>query len=152
MFETFAKSTRVAFDDAKYEAARRGDRRVGTDHLLISLLNEPAIATAVGADAEAARRAAEALDRGALKAVGVDLGDYRAPGRASLGRHVPLTAGAKSVLQRTLAIAASEKSRSLTPRHMMLALLERPAPDPAADLLAALGTDPDRTRERLAAV
>jgi hypothetical protein len=45
----------------------------------------------------------------------------------------------------------AEKARSLTPRHMMLALLERDAPDPAAQLLAALAVDAVAARDRLQA-
>ncbi|HEY0248004.1 MAG TPA: Clp protease N-terminal domain-containing protein [Gryllotalpicola sp.] len=150
MFERFAQATRVAVDDARYEAGLRGDRRIGTEHLLISLLNDESIATAVGASAEAAREAADRLDRGALAAIGVELGDFAPRGRLALGRHVPFTAGAKEVMGQTLAQAAAEKARTLLPRHMMLALLERRAPDPAAALLTALSVDAGAVRERLA--
>ncbi|GAA4189643.1 hypothetical protein GCM10022288_17800 [Gryllotalpicola kribbensis] len=151
MFERFALATRVAVDDARYEAARRGDRRVGTEHLLITLLENDELAAAVGIDAEAARTAAEQLDRSALAAVGIELGEFAPGGRGRVGRFVPFTAGARQVMNGTLRHGVAEKARSLTPRHMMLALLERDAPDPAAQLLAALAVDAVAARDRLQA-
>lgn len=150
MFEKFAQATRVAVDDAKYEAARRGDRRIGTDHLLIGVLHDNAVASAVGADAETARAAAAELDRYALAAIGIHLGAE--PGmRATLGKHVPFTPAAKRALSQTLQKAADEKARTLTTRHLALALLEGSGADPAAALLDALGVDRAAARERLAA-
>ncbi|MFC4243910.1 Clp protease N-terminal domain-containing protein [Gryllotalpicola reticulitermitis] len=150
MFERFAQAARVAVDDARYEAARRGDRRIGTDHLLISLLEDESNATALGVDAGAARAAADGLDRAALAAVGVDADVFGTSGRPPAGRHMPLTAGAKTFMGDTLTQAAAEKARSITPRHMMLAILERHEPDPAAVLLGALAVDVPAARERLA--
>ena len=150
MFERFAQAARVAVDDARYEAARRGDRRIGTEHLLISLLEDEGNASAVGVDAAAARGAADELDRAALAAVGVDVGEVASSGRRHTGGHMPFTAGAKSFMSDTLAQAAAEKARSITPRHMMLAILERRAPDPAAALLGALEVDVPEARNRLA--
>jgi ATP-dependent Clp protease ATP-binding subunit ClpA len=149
VFERFAQATRAAVDDARYEAARRGDRRIGTEHLLISLLEDEATAAAVGVDAAAAREAAARLDRAALAAIGVELGGFEPQGRARLAKRAPFTAGAKQVLTRTLAHAAAEKARAITPRHMLLAVLERPEPDAAAALLAALDVDVPAVRSRL---
>ena len=150
MFERFAQAARVAVDDARYEAVRRGDRRIGTDHLLISLLEDESNAHALGVDADAAREAADQLDRTALAAVGVDVGPLSTRDRPPVGRHMPFTAGAKSFMGDTLTQAAAEKARSITPRHMMLAILERRDPDPAAALLQALGVDVPASRGRLA--
>ena len=61
-----------------------------------------------------------------------------------------MTAGAKTVLKNSLGRAASEKARAITSRHMMLALLERNEPDPAATLLAELPVDRAALRQRLA--
>jgi hypothetical protein len=151
MFERFARSTRVAVDDARYEAARRGDRRVGTEHLLITLLENDDLATELGVDAQAARTAADELDRSALAAIGVDLGGFAPSGRGRLSKLVPFTAGARQVVSGTLTNGVAEKARTLTPRHMMLAVLERDAPDPAAALLDALGVDVPAVRARLQA-
>ncbi|GAB3804308.1 Clp protease N-terminal domain-containing protein [Humibacter antri] len=150
MFERFAQATRVAVDDAKFEAARRGDRRIGTDHLLIGVLHDDTVAIAIGTDAHAARRAAAELDRRALAAIGVELGDAEPGVRAALGKHTPFTAGAKQVLAQTVQNAATEKARTLTTRHLALALIERAAPDPATALLDALGVHRAEARQRLA--
>ena len=53
---------------AREEARRRGDRRVGTDDLLLGLLREPAVAQVLGCDLGAAREALDAMDRDALVA------------------------------------------------------------------------------------
>ena len=58
---------------ARHEARRRGDHKVGTEHLVLALLVEPALAGALGADLASARAQLEALDRDALGAVGVVL-------------------------------------------------------------------------------
>jgi hypothetical protein len=53
---------------AREEARRRGDRRIGTEHLLLALLREPSIAAVVGAQLEDGRAALRAIDREALAA------------------------------------------------------------------------------------
>src|SRR5471030_2045758 len=57
---------------AREEARRRGDRRIGTELVLVALLNEPLVAEALGTDAERARAALEAMDNEALVAIGMD--------------------------------------------------------------------------------
>jgi ATP-dependent Clp protease ATP-binding subunit ClpA len=149
MFERFAQSARVAVEDARYEVGRRGDRRIGTEHLLIALLREETIACAIGADPEAAREAADELDRAALTAVGIDIENTPINGHTTLGKHVPFTPAAKIVLRQTLVHATTEKAKSITSRHMALALLDRVDPDPAAAVLAALSVDRAAARDRL---
>ncbi|HEY5221665.1 MAG TPA: Clp protease N-terminal domain-containing protein [Microbacteriaceae bacterium] len=150
MFERFARPARIAIDDARYEAGRRGDRRIGTEHLLIALLRDDELAGIVGVDAETAHDTADQLDRSALAAIGLEA-DPAPTAHAALGTRVPLTAGVKAVLHQTILTATAEKARTITTRHMMLALLDRREPDPAAALLAALPIDPQATRERLSA-
>ena len=100
----------------------------------------------------AAHDAADKLDRTALAAIGLTLGEFQPTGRTALGRHVPLmTTGGKTVIQQALAKAAAEKARTITSRHLLLALLDRHEPDPAATLLAALSIDQPALRARLAA-
>src|ERR1700677_5109699 len=57
---------------AREEARRRGDRRIGTELVLVALLNEPLVAEALGTDAEHARAALESMDSQALVAIGMD--------------------------------------------------------------------------------
>ncbi|MFD5601285.1 Clp protease N-terminal domain-containing protein [Leucobacter sp. NPDC058333] len=149
MFEKFARSARTAVVDARSEAALRGDRRVGAEHLLLALLREPPLAQAFGADADQARAAADALDRAALAAVGIDLGAAPLGAPATLGKHVPFTSAAKGVLRDALKIASSERARSITAGHLGRALLERPDPDPAAALISALSIDRAAASQRL---
>lgn len=149
MFERFAQSARAVVEDARYEAERRGDRRIGTEHLLLALLQDTMIARAVGADADEAREAADELDRKALAEVGIDVGSTPISGRAVLGKHVPFTSAAKTVMRQTLAHATAEKARTITPQHMVQALLDRADPDPAAAILTALSVDRAAVRRRL---
>lgn len=139
---------------AAEEAQGRGDRRIGTDHLLLGLLNDPdsVAARVLGVDLEAARAASAALDRAALAAVGIDLGQLGARPRSQpiqARRRPPLTSGARAVLQRSLQEASASKSRHIEVRHLLLALLSCERPDPAAEMLAALGIDPAQARDRL---
>ncbi|NEA46962.1 Clp protease N-terminal domain-containing protein, partial [Streptomyces sp. SID10815] len=50
MFEQFAAGARAAVTSAVDEAALRGDRRIGTEHLLLGVLHEPGAVRALGAD------------------------------------------------------------------------------------------------------
>ncbi|HWI30865.1 MAG TPA: Clp protease N-terminal domain-containing protein [Microbacterium sp.] len=133
---------------AAEEATRRGDRRIGTDHLLLGLLHDPAVARTLGTDVEQARVAAQRLDRLALAAIGIELGTKPAqvsPRRAGSG---PPTSGLRGVIARAVAMARAENVRKAEPRHLLAALLEGRRPDPAAELLDALDTRPEDPARR----
>lgn len=138
MFEKFAQQARSAVVFAQDEACRRGDRRVGTEHLLIGVLHDRTVAATLGASPDDARRAADDLDRGALAEIGIDVSAFGslepAPGSARL----PLTPGAKAVLARALAHTAHAGTRRIESGNLLDALLERRPPDPAAEILARL--------------
>jgi ATP-dependent Clp protease ATP-binding subunit ClpA len=152
MFERLARTARTAVEGARHEAERRGDRRVGTDHLLIALLKDTEVAQVTGVDARAARQTAERLDREALAAIGITLAEWQPDHGAAPGRRVRfMTAGARTVIGHALAVAAAEKAPAITPRHLLLALLDQHEPDPAIALLAALPLDQTALRLRLAA-
>lgn len=151
MFERFAHSARRTVQDALSEAGRRGDRRIGTDHLLLALLSDNAMAELVGVDAAVAHETIYQLDRNALAAVGLRLTDFsHTAQRAHSTVSASMTAGAKMVLKRSLANAAAEKAREISSRHILLALLERSEPDPAAQLFSALPVDRSALAERVA--
>ncbi len=59
--------------DANSEAVRRGDRRVGTEHVVLALLVDPESVTGLGLGVGlgAARDALLSLDRQALATVGI---------------------------------------------------------------------------------
>ena len=108
-----------------------------------------AIASALGADAADADAAADAADREALAEIGVDVAAYE-PLVHAVGTPRPrFTAGGKVVMKRTLEYAVAERSRRMELRHLVLALLDRPEPDPAAALLSRLGVDATRARSAL---
>lgn len=143
---------RAMLTSAVEEALRRGDRRIGTDHLLLGLLVDPnpLLTQVLDIDLESAREASAALDRAALSAVGVDLGPVDPPvGSTPARRHLPLTSGARGVMERSVHEARAAKARRIEARHLLLGLLACKHPDPAAQLLAALGIDPTVARDRL---
>jgi ATP-dependent Clp protease ATP-binding subunit ClpA len=141
MFEKFAQAARDAVFIAIDEAGRRGDRRVGTDHLLVGLLHDPEIARQVGATPDDARGVVDELDRRALAQVGLDVRSFGELAPAAGGTRLPFTPGAKVVLERTVALTRTDRARRIESRHLLLALLERQPPDPAAEVLADLGVD-----------
>jgi ATP-dependent Clp protease ATP-binding subunit ClpA len=152
VFERLTEDARRALlAHAKEEAQRRGDRRVGTDHLLLGLLHDPRglAARTLGVDLAAARAAADALDRAALAAIGVDLGEQRLPAPTAAVRRPALSSGARTLLMRSVEEARRTRARRIQPRHLLLAVLSLQRPDPAAELLTALGVDAARTRARL---
>lgn len=144
---------------AREEAQCRGDRRVGTEHLLVALLLEPELADLLGTDAEAARAGLATLDRHALAAVGVGAPiEEPVPARrtalprrptvkAVLRGRLPLTPVAKKALEATW--KATRGRRHLGTRYLLASLLELERSDPAAELLAHLGVDPAAARKRL---
>src|ERR1700688_4003415 len=64
---------------ASEEARRRGDRRTGTDHLLLGLLEDPSIEVVLGVSRQQARQALESLDQEALGALGMGSGTDAPP-------------------------------------------------------------------------
>ncbi|MDP5227412.1 MULTISPECIES: Clp protease N-terminal domain-containing protein [Arthrobacter] len=138
MFERFTRQCRDAVTLALAEAGRRGDRKVGTGHLLYGTLHDPEAARALGAGAEDVRRIEDRLDRDALAAVGVDLQDFGPLAPAVGALHLPLTPGAKTALKRALGHAVQEKSRTIGTRHLLSALRECAGTEPAAVILDRL--------------
>ncbi len=158
MFERFARSTRTAVTDAVAEAGRRGDRRVGTEHLLLGLLDDPAGVAAVqlGVDVAGARAALDALDAQALASVGIDVTGFQPPPprpapRALGPGRVPFTAAAKETLGRTVRSASVRRAGRIEPADLLLALLDCATPDPAGELLDRFGVDRAAVRARLLA-
>lgn len=151
MFERFAAPTRDAVRFGMEEAGRRGDRRLGTDHLLLGVLHDTGTAELIGVTVAQARSKSDELDRAALVAVGIDIGDYRPPVAPRAGKRTPLTSGARTTLQRTVIHTTADKSRRILPKHLLLALLDSEKPDPAVTLLTEMGVDLPAVRLRLTA-
>ncbi|MDT3441613.1 MULTISPECIES: Clp protease N-terminal domain-containing protein [unclassified Pseudofrankia] len=187
----FAAGARGVVGAALAEARLRGDRRIGTEHLLLGVLHHPdtEAARALGVDLPAARSALAALDQAALAALGIAVGalapaapaddgvdpwpaarapasgepasgddpaavlfghDRQRPTPAQVAQlRTALSSGARAVLSRALAVAPTTPARRVTPELVLLALLERPPPDPAATLLDRLGVDRAAARGQL---
>ena len=147
---------------ASEEARRRGDRRTGTDHILLALLEDPAVEGVLGVSLQQARQALESLDQEALGAVGLG-SDADAPPLPM--RAVPkkpkfrdvatkdrfrMTPAAKKVLQD--AVKPNRRKTQVTAQQVLAQILTLQPPDPAAVLLGALGVNTSEVRRRLDAV
>src|ERR1700733_12361398 len=147
---------------ASEEARRRGDRRTGTDHLLLALLEDPSIEVLLGASLEQARQALQSLDDEALGALGLGSGTDAPPLpmravpkkptiRVVVQKDRPrLTPAAKKVLQ--AAVKPNRRKTQVTAQQVLAQVLPSLRPDPAAVLLGALGVNMSEVRRRLDAV
>ena len=154
------------FIDAREEARRRGDRKVGTEHLILGLLKEPALAEALGCDLQTARDALDMLDSDALAAVGIGAAfssphspaltidepvrlSAGAAFKATLKDRLPLTPAAKRAMEDSY--KDIRRGHGTGPQQLLVTILELQPPDPAAELIAALGVDRSAALERLGA-
>jgi Clp amino terminal domain, pathogenicity island component len=144
---------------AAEEARRLGDRRYGTDHLLLALLKDPSIEGVLGVSLQQARQALESLDHEALGAFGLGSGTdapplpMRAVPKKPRLRDVAqrdrlrITPAAKKVLEK----ASKPNGRKLQIRaqQVLAQILTLRPPDPAAVLLDALGVNTPGIRHGL---
>jgi Clp amino terminal domain, pathogenicity island component len=147
---------------ASEEARRRGDRRTGTDHELLALLEDPAIEAVLGVSLPQARQALESLDQEALGALGMGSGTEapelpmrpvpKKPTLRALMQKDRLrpTPAAKKVLEQ--AVKPNRRKTQVTAQQVLAQVLALRPPDPAAVLLGALGVNPSEVRRRLDAV
>ena len=147
---------------ASEEARRRGDRRTGTDHILLALLEDPSIEVVLGVTLQQARQALESLDHEALGALGMVSGtDAPAlPMRAVPNKprlrdvakkdRLRMTPAAKKVLEE--AVKPNRRKLQVTAQQVLAQILILQPPDPAAVLLGALGVNTSEVRRRLDAV
>ncbi|MGV9304338.1 MULTISPECIES: Clp protease N-terminal domain-containing protein [Streptosporangiaceae] len=151
MFERFTAGAQAAVvAHAPAEARRRGDRRIGTEHLLLGVLHEAEAAQALGADVESARSALAVLDDAALAAIGVDARGVERAMISAPSKRMPFTSGAKAALSRALVVARRSRARRVTAVHLLVGLLDGDRTDPASDVLTELGVDRVTARARLA--
>ena len=144
------------------EARRRGDRRTGTEHLLLALLEDPSIEVVLGVNLQQARHALESLDQEALGALGLGSGadapplPMRAVPKKPTIRDVMkkdrlrMTPAAKKVLEE--AVKPNRRKTQVTAQQVLAQILTIQPPDPAAVLLRALGVNTSEVRRRLDAV
>jgi len=147
---------------ASEEARRQGDRRTGTDHLLLALLEHPSIEVVLGVRLQQARQALESLDQEALGALGMVSGTdapalpMRAVPKKPKLRDVAkkdrfrMTPAAKKVLEE--ASKPNRRRLYVTAQQVLAQILSLQPPDPAAVLLGALGVNTPEVRRRLDAV
>jgi hypothetical protein len=144
---------------ASEEARRRGDRRTGTDHVLLALFEDPSIEVVLGVNLQQARQALESLDREALVAVGLGSGTdapplpMRAVPKKPRIRDVMkkdrlrMTPAAKKLLEE--ASKANRRRLQVTGQQVLTQILTLQPPDPAAVLLGALDVNTSEVRGRL---
>jgi ATP-dependent Clp protease ATP-binding subunit ClpA len=151
VFEQFTVGARTAVSRAVDEARLRGDRRIGTEHLLLGILHEPrsAATRALGIDLKAARTALDVLDQSALTAIGIHIHGVERPAIPAFRKRAPFTSAARSAIPRAVAEAKKAGSRRISPEHLLLAILDSEEPDPAAEVLEQLGIDRPAIRERV---
>jgi hypothetical protein len=144
---------------ASEEARRRGDRRTGTDHVLLALFEDPSIAVVLGVSLQQARQALESLDHQALGALGLGPG-IDAPELPM--RDVPkkprlrdvakkdrlrMTPAAKKVLEE--ASKPNRRRLYVTAQQVLAQILTLQPPDPSAVLLDALDVNKSEVWRRL---
>ena len=145
---------------ASEEARRRGDRRTGTDHILLALFEDPSIEVTLGVSLQQAREALDSLDHEALGALGLGAGidapplPMRAVPKKPRLRDVArkdrfrMTPAAKKVLEEAYKPKGHRKLQVTGPEVLAQILTLQP-PDPAAVLLGALGVNTSEVRRRL---
>jgi hypothetical protein len=144
---------------ASEEARRRGDRRTGTDHVLLALFEDPTIEVVLGVSLQQTRQALESLDYEALGALGLGSGTD-APAlpmravpkkpmiRAVMKKDRPrLTPAAKKVLE--AAVKPNRRKDRVTAQQVLAQILTLQPPDPAAVLLGALSVNTPEVRSQL---
>ena len=130
------------------EARRRGDRRYGTDHILLALFEDPSIEAVLGASLEQARQALDLLDHEALSTLGLDSGSDAPPCRCA-----PCQRNRGSGTWRKRIVSASrrgkESARGCVEAKPSEALCHRPAgsgPDPHSRTTRSRGGAAGRSR------
>ena len=152
----------VIYLRASEEARRRGDRRTGTDHLLLAVLEDPSIEAVLGVSLQQARQALESLDQEALGVLGMGSGTdapalpMRAVPKKPTFRDVAnkdrlrMTPAAKKVLEE--AVRPNRRKTQVTAQQVLAQILSLQPPDPAGVLLGALGVNTSQVRRQLDAV
>jgi ATP-dependent Clp protease ATP-binding subunit ClpA len=172
VFERFTSQARVVVVGAQQEARLLHSQRIGTEHLLLGLLDLDSPTAAVlarhgltrdvVAGAITAAAGGDDLDAGALTALGIDLDAVRStveatfgPGALDAGRttrprggHIPFTPRAKKVLELSLREALAMKSRAIGDGHIALGLI-REGHGLARKVLHDRGIDPQALRDEI---
>ena len=122
MFDRFADPSRRAVVLAQQEAGLLGHDYIGTEHLLLGLIDEgsgvaAAVLRSAGVTVEAARTAVLDLVSGTDKPPAGHIAHTPPPG------HIPFTARAKKVLELSMREALELRQSSIKPEHLLLGLI-----------------------------
>lgn len=162
MFERFSPSARRTIISSLNEAAAVGAVGVGPEHLLAAVAAQKgSIASSIlndmGVTSEAIRRALEAIDAEALRAIGISLDSVRVGVDHALGEgtwsdalagfELPFTEVGKAAMHSTARETRKLRQRVITPEHILLALVG--GEGPVSALLRQLGVSPAEIRERV---
>lgn len=170
----YSRASRRAVRSAVTAAERLGHVRIGSEHLLLGLVEDGEVADLLrddGVDLDQVRRAVvervgarggdpEGPDPEDLRRVGIDLDEVRnratppqpvvngSRRRRRRVRHLPMTREARVALEAAMPVASDLRSRRVEPRHVLVGLATaRPARSRA--LLQDLGVDAMTLRARL---
>jgi ATP-dependent Clp protease ATP-binding subunit ClpA len=143
----FAVVVKAAFEEAR----QRGDRRLGTEHLLLGLLHHSDSARALGVDVAVARAALDELDRAALRMLGLEVGHIpKTPRKHPAVPGTALTSSARAAINQAIKATTAKTRSAQAPRQLVLALLAQDRPDPVAQLIDQLSIDRAAVRSRIA--
>jgi len=138
MFERFTERARRAVVLAQEEARKLDHGYIGTEHLLLGLIQED-----------------EGVAAHALESLGISLKTVREQVVARVGRgqrppsgHIPFTERAKRVLELSLRESGQLGHRYIGTEHILLAIV-REGDGVAAQVLTGLGADLGRVRQQV---
>ncbi len=138
MFERFTDRAKKVVTLAHAEARSLDHDYIGTEHLLLGLISE-----GEGVAARALASVGVSLD-----AVREQVAEITGRGNGAPSGHMPFTPRAKKVLELSLRETRQLGHHYIGPEHILLGLVSE-GQGVAADVLARLGTDPDRVRQQV---
>ena len=139
MFERFTDRARRVVDLARHQARTLGHDHIGTEHLLLGLIDE-----------------GQGVGTIALTSMGINLDEMRQAVLGSIGRgakpsaesgHIPFSPRTKKVLELSLREANQLGHNYIGTEHILLGLIREGGGE--AQLLAAAGVDHDRARQQV---
>jgi ATP-dependent Clp protease ATP-binding subunit ClpC len=138
MFERFTDRARRVVVLAQTEARDLGHNYIGTEHILLALIDE-------GQGVAAKALEAMGIDQDAARQRVVEL---TGRGQGASEGHIPFTPQAKKLLELALREALQLGHHYIGTEHILLALI-RESDGVGAQVLVGLGADLDRTRQQV---
>jgi ATP-dependent Clp protease ATP-binding subunit ClpC len=138
MFERFTDRARRAVVAAQEEARMLGHNHIGSEHLLLGLLHDPA---------SLARRALDPTGI-TLEAARAQVEELAGPGGKALSGHIPFTQRAKKILELSLREALEQQKGYIGTEHLLLGLI-RDSSGGGAQILERLGGSLSALRQRV---